>query len=87
MNNLYDWQTKFASGEYLHEWNGYSPYFIGCMAAPMYGGEEKFLHCCGFFSGIGDVEWWIKAELDKLSTEEQSELLNILKRNKNKSYK
>ena len=32
-----------------------------------------------FFCGIGDVTWWIKSELDKLTEEETTELLWICK--------
>lgn len=81
---LYTWQEKFKSGEYISEWNGYTPDYAGCFYgnSNCLGGEEKFRHCYDFFSGVGDVEWWIKAELDKLTDVEQSELLSILKRNK-----
>ena len=74
---------KFETGEYIHEWNGYSPYYAGCfVSTAVLGGEEKFSKCYGFFSGIGDVVWWIKEELDKLTSKEQEELISILKRNK-----
>lgn len=81
---VYEWKRKLDSGEYLYEWNGYSPHFAGSMygSSVCLGGEEKFYHCHDFFSGIGDVSWWIKEELDKLTKEEQDELLYILKRNK-----
>lgn len=79
-----EFSTKLESGEYLREWNGYAPHYAGCFYGSdlVLGGEEKFRQCYGFFSGIGDVEWWIKEELDKLTSEEQEELLFILKRNK-----
>lgn len=79
-----EWQKKFKTGEYISEWNGYAPFYVGCFygGGVILGGEEKFKHCYGFFAGIGDVEWWVKEELDKLSQQEQSELLEILKRNK-----
>ena len=83
-NPIYEWERKLDSGEYLYEWNDYSPEYAGCMYGSdmCLGGEEKFYHCYDFFSGIGDVVWWIKEELDKLTTQEQEELLFILKRNK-----
>jgi hypothetical protein len=81
---IYKWEEKLDTGEYLYEWNNYSPHYAGCMygSSNCLGGEEKFYQCYDFFSGIGDVSWWIKEELDKLTKEEQDELLYILKRNK-----
>jgi hypothetical protein len=75
---------KLETGEYISEWNGYSPFYAGCFYGSdlVLGGEEKFSHCYDFFSGIGDVEWWIKEELDNLTEKQQEELLSILKRNK-----
>ena len=75
---------KLETGEYIREWNGYSSHYAGCFYGSeiVLGGEEKFSKCYDFFSGIGDVEWWIKEELDKLTDKEQEELLYILKRNK-----
>ena len=80
----YKWQEKFDAGEYIPEWNGYSPFYIGCFTSGVIclGGEERYSKCHGFFSGIGDVVWWDKTELDKLTPEEQDDLLRILKRNK-----
>jgi hypothetical protein len=80
----YDWHSKLMTGEYLPEWNGYEPFYAGCFSADgvRIGGEEKFSQCHDFYSGIGDATWWIKEELDKLTSEEQEELLSILKRNK-----
>jgi hypothetical protein len=80
----YNWQDKIASGEYIYTWNGYEPYWAGCFYGDKVclGGEDKFKHCYDFFSGIGDAEWWIKAELDILSDEDRTELLNIMARNK-----
>jgi len=80
----YDWHTKLETGEYIREWNGYLPFYAGCFYGSdvVLGGEEKFSQCYDFYSGIGDMEWWIKEELDKLTSEEQEELLSILKRNK-----
>lgn len=76
--------TKIETGEYIYEWNGYSPYYAGCFygGEVVLGGEERFRKCYGFFSGIGDVVWWVKEELDKLTSKEQEELLSVLKRNK-----
>lgn len=82
-----DFVKKFESGEYVKEWKGYSPFYAG----NFYGsdlvmeGDRCFRHCCDFFSGIGDVEWWIVEELDKLSVEDKNELLSLLERNK-KNY-
>ena len=76
--------TKLETEEYLREWNGYSPFYAGCFSAHglTLGGEEKFRHCYHFYSGIVDMDFWIKEELDKHTSEEQEELLSILKRNK-----
>ena len=75
---------KFETGEYLHTWNGYEPFYAGCFSGyrSCLGGEDKFRHCYGLYSRIFDVDWWDKKELDKLTSEEQEELLSILKRNK-----
>ena len=80
----YKWQEKFETGEYIHKWNGYSPFYVGCFTGSgiCLGGEERYSKCHDFFSGIGDVLWWDKTELDKLTQEEQDDLLRILKRNK-----
>lgn len=80
----YNWQTKLENGEYLSEWRGYTPHYIGCMYGDTccLGGERKFSHCYDFFSGIGDVEWWIKSEIDKLSDDEKDELESLMERNK-----
>ena len=79
-----EFQVKLQTGEYIREWNGYVPFFVGCFYGDdlVLGGEDKFKHCWDWFSGIGDVEWWIKPEMDKLTQAEQDELLSILKRNK-----
>lgn len=80
-----EWVAKFRSGEYLEEWNGFTPFYAGCFYGDgvCLGGEEKFSHCYDFFSGIGDVDWWIASELDALCELDKAELLAILKRNKN----
>jgi hypothetical protein len=80
----YKWQEKFENGEFISKWNGYGPFYAGCFNAyPIcLGGEEKYNHCYGFFSHIGDIDWWDKTELDKLSKTQQEELLFILRRNK-----
>ena len=80
----YKWQEKFASGEYISTWNGYSPFYIGCFTGSeiVLGGEEQYSRCHDWYSGIGDVVWWIKEELDNLSPQHQDNLLKILKRNK-----
>jgi hypothetical protein len=73
------WVAKFKSGEYLSEWKGYSPYYIcGAYNEPFDIGEEKFKHCTGSFYGIGDVDWWVVAELEKLTPEESNELELIM---------
>lgn len=84
MTREYEFVKKFETGEYISEWNGYTPYYAGCFvgSSVVLGGEEKFSKCYDFFSGIGDVDWWIKEELDNLTEEQQQELLSILKRNK-----
>lgn len=75
-----DWVKKFKTGEYLHDWKGYGTILIGGPYSDNIGiGEEKFSHCMGFFCGIGDVDWWIKEELDKLTKEEEEELEWICK--------
>lgn len=75
-----DFMIKLQNGEYLWRWNGYTPHYAGCAYGSFtaLGGEEKYKHCYG---GVADAEWWVKAELDKLSEEEKSELLYIMKRN------
>jgi len=77
------WQISLQKGEFILKWNGYTPHYAGCFYGDktVLGGEEKYRHCYDFFSGIGDVEWWIKAELEKLTPEEQTELLYFIKRN------
>jgi hypothetical protein len=79
-----DFQIKFQSGEYISEFRGFSPHWAGCFYGDtkVLGGEEKFSKCFNFFSGIGDVEWWIKAELDLLTDTEADELESLMKRNK-----
>lgn len=70
------WIEKFENGEYLRKWNGYEPGILGCTIYSEHIGigEDKFFNCVGEFNGIGDVNWWIKEELDKLSQEELNEL-------------
>jgi hypothetical protein len=79
-----DYQIKLQTGEYIGTWHGYSPFHLGCFYGDglVLGGEEKFKHCAGFFSGVVSIDYWIKEEIDKLTQEEQDELLFILKRNK-----
>lgn len=80
-----DFVKKLESGEYISTWKGFSPYWLGTTFGNtniQLGGEEKFKQCTGWFSGIGDVEWWIVEELNKLSREESDELINILYRNR-----
>jgi len=75
-----DWVRKFKTGEYLHDWKGYNTILIGGPYSENIGiGEEKYTHCMGFFCGIGDVDWWIASELDKLSPDELEELEWICK--------
>lgn len=74
------WVEKFESGEYLRQWNEFEPILIcGSYSQNMDIGESKFYNCVGGFSGIGDVDWWITAELEKLSSDEINELLLICK--------
>lgn len=79
-----DWQVKLQSGEYVHNFRGYAPHWAGCFYGDSHklGGEEKFSHCYDFFSGIGDVDWWIVAELNKHTKEELDQLELICARNK-----
>ena len=75
-----DWVKKFKTGEYLYDWKGYDTILIGGPYSDNIGiGEEKFSHCMDFFCGIGDVDWWIKEELNKLTKEEKEELEWICK--------
>ena len=72
------WRAKFESGEYLRKWNGYDPILIGGLYFNSLDiGEERFSHCVDYFSGIGDVSWWITAELEQLTLEQLVELDNI----------
>ena len=75
------WVEKFETGEYLRKWNGYEPHVLGCTLYSEYIGigEDKFLKCVGEFNGIGDVDWWITEELEKLSSDELKELEWICK--------
>ena len=59
------WVKKFDDGEYLREWRGYANLAIG---------ENKYFHCVGEFNGIGDVSWWIEAEMSKLTDEQCAEV-------------
>lgn len=79
-----DFQTKLQSGDYIHTWNGFAPFYAGCFYGDTVclGGEEKYRHCYDFWSGTVSDEWWVVDELEKLTQEEKDELLQILKRNK-----
>jgi hypothetical protein len=79
-----EWVEKFKTGEYLHEWRGFSPFWLGCYYGDgvVLGGEKEFSHCYDFFSGIGDVDWWITAEIDKLTEEQKERMYSLLVRNK-----
>lgn len=79
-----DYQLKLKSGESIYTWNGFAPFYAGCSygSSLRLGGEEKYKQCYDFWNGIVSVEWWIVAELEKLTQEEKDELLHILKRNK-----
>tara|TARA_B100000497_G_C7517255_1_gene314584 strand:+ start:58 stop:567 length:510 start_codon:yes stop_codon:yes gene_type:complete len=75
---------KLDSGEYERQWKGHSPFYLGCgygHNSVELGGEEKFSHCYDYFSGIGDIDYWVMEEVNKLSQDDQDELLSILKRN------
>jgi hypothetical protein len=78
-----DWMLKLQSGEYIREWRGFTPYSLGCFygSSVRLGGEGEFSHCYDFFSGIGDVEWWIVAEIEKLTDEEQERMYSLMVRN------
>jgi len=80
----HDWSAKLKSGEYIHTWNGFSPYYAGCYYGHSLrlGGEDNYKHCYDFFMGVGYVEWWIVDELEKLTREEKDLLLYMLERNK-----
>jgi hypothetical protein len=70
-----EWMTKLKCGEYLSKWKDYDSNIINGFYCDIIDvGEDKYTHCTGFFSGIGDVTWWIKDELDKLSEKELEEL-------------
>ena len=74
------WVEKFENGEYLRSWKGYGTILIGGPYSDSLGiGEEKFIRCMGFFCGIGDVDWWVKSELDNLTESEETELEWICK--------
>jgi len=79
-----DWMIKLDNGEYLSEWRGFSPFWVGCFYGDsvILGGEEEFKHCYDFFSGIGDVDWWITSEIEKLTDEQKERLYSIMVRNK-----
>jgi hypothetical protein len=79
-----DWVEKFKTGEYLREWRGFNPHWLGCFygQSVTLGGEDEFSHCYDFFSGIGDVEWWITAEIEKLSEDEKERMYSLMNRNK-----
>lgn len=81
--NLYTWQDKFDSGEYIRKWRGFEPHYAGCFYgdSTVLGGEEKYRKCHDFFSSVGDVEWWVVEEINKLTDAEKDELEAILKRN------
>lgn len=77
--------NKVESGEYLRNWNEFSPFYAGSYYGDSVclGGEDKFSHCYDFFmGGGGSFSYWIKEELDKLSNREKHELLSLMKRNK-----
>lgn len=77
-------RDMLKSGEAVHYWNGFSPHYAGCFYGDRVrlGGEEKFSHCYDFSAGVAYVDYWVVAELEKLTQEEKDELLQILKRNK-----
>jgi len=73
-----DWVERFETGEYLRKWRGIDPHWLlGIYCDEFKIGENKYSHCMGSFYGIGDVEWWVKAELDKLTDQERDELESI----------
>lgn len=76
------WVAKFKSGEYVRSWNGFDPFYLISPYSSSFGDESEFSHCAGSFYGIGDVEWWIAAELEGLSPVQEAKLLRILARNK-----
>lgn len=78
------WQKGLRTGEFIREWKGFTPFFLGCFYGNDYklGGEDEFSHCYDFFSGVCDVDWWIVAEIDKLTKEQQNRMLFLMRRNK-----
>ena len=77
------WMTGLDDGTLLARWRGFEPFWLGCFYGnnKCLGGEEKYSHCYDFFSGIGDVEWWIKSEIDALTSEQQEEMYQMMVRN------
>lgn len=80
-------EEKMKTGEYMSTLNGYTPYYLGCLNGEniaLWEGEEQYKHCYGSYSEIGEpeLEWWIKEELDKLTSFEQEELEYFLGENK-----
>jgi hypothetical protein len=75
------WVAKFESGEYARSWNSYGPGLLASPYQQLFGDESEFDRCTGFFYGIGDVEWWVSAELEGLSPVQADRLLGILERN------
>ena len=82
MNSIF---KKLDNGEYKRSWKGFSPFYLGSGYGHNnveLGGEEKFNHCHDTWVKHSVVDYWIMEEINKLSTENQNELLSILKRNK-----
>ena len=69
----------FESGKYLSQWNGYDPSILGNISYSQHIGigEDKYFDCVGEITGMSDVSFWVKFELDKLSNEDIEELILI----------
>lgn len=65
----------------IKEIKQFQPYYCGCLDGISILGEEEFSHCYSFSCGIGDLEWWVDFELNKLNEDQLIRLLFILKRN------
>ena len=67
-----------ANPNWSFEWMGLKPpglcYKTQSDIFPKY---DKFKQCFGAYYGIGDFDYWIKANLDVLSNEDKLELLNL----------
>ena len=74
---------KLNKGIYRRTWKSKSPFHLGCGygSSSTMGDEKKFTKCYSSFYGVGDIDFWIMEEVNKLSKEEQDEMLSMIKRN------